>query len=266
MDLTGNRASFEDWFTVESVNGNTFVISEYGHWEQTHAYLFVGRQRAVLVDAGTGAGNISAVVKKITRLPLGVVLTHCHWDHIGGCKYFEHIAIHKEDSGWLEEGLPISVEQVRNSFLKYPTTKSLPDGFDINSYYPFIGKASHILEDLERIDLGGRTLTVLHTPGHSPGHVSVYEEQTGYLATGDLLYEGTLDAFYESTSPEQFAASLERLAELEGVKKLLPGHFRLDIPVGYLKEACAAFAKIKSEGKLKQGTGIHRFEHIAIHL
>ena len=78
----------EDWFTVEVIDDNTFAISEYKHWEETHCYLMYGTEKAVLIDTGLGVSNIRSVVDSLTTLPIMAVTTHAHWDHIGGHQYF----------------------------------------------------------------------------------------------------------------------------------------------------------------------------------
>lgn len=50
-----------NWFTVEKIDGDTFAISEYKHWEETHCYLVCGTQRAILIDTGLGVANIKAI-------------------------------------------------------------------------------------------------------------------------------------------------------------------------------------------------------------
>ena len=77
----------KDWFTVEKIDEDTYAISEYQHWEETHCYLLCGTKRALLIDTGLGVANIKEVVDKLTMLPIFVVTTHVHWDHIGGHQY-----------------------------------------------------------------------------------------------------------------------------------------------------------------------------------
>ena len=84
-----------DWFTVERIDAQTFAISEYKHREETHCYLLCGRERALLIDTGLGVANIKIVVDNLTSLPVMVVTTHVHWDHIGGHRYFGNIAVHE---------------------------------------------------------------------------------------------------------------------------------------------------------------------------
>ena len=95
-----------DWFTVEQVDPQTFVLSEYGHWEETHCYLLCGNESALLIDTGLGVSNIRAVVSRLTTLPVLAVTTHAHWDHIGGHRYFAQIAVHHLEKDWLSVRFP----------------------------------------------------------------------------------------------------------------------------------------------------------------
>lgn len=73
-----------DWFTVEALDAQTFAISEYGHWEETHCYLLCGTRGALLIDTGLGVADIRGVVAGLTKLPVLAAATHVHWDHIAG--------------------------------------------------------------------------------------------------------------------------------------------------------------------------------------
>jgi glyoxylase-like metal-dependent hydrolase (beta-lactamase superfamily II) len=76
-----------------------------------------------------------------------------------------------------------------------------PDGYDVNNYEFFQGTPTRVLHDGDTIDLGYRIITLLHTPGHSPGHMCFLESARGYLFTGDVVYKDTLFAYYPSTDP-----------------------------------------------------------------
>lgn len=120
-----------DWFTVDAIDKDTFVISEYRHWEETHCYLLNGTQRSLLIDTGLGICDISQVTAKLTDRPITAVATHVHWDHIGGHKYYPDFYAHERELEWLNGGFPQSVETVRT----YVTERcDLPEGFDINAY------------------------------------------------------------------------------------------------------------------------------------
>jgi glyoxylase-like metal-dependent hydrolase (beta-lactamase superfamily II) len=255
-----------NWFTIEKIDSTTFAISEYGHQEKVHSYLFVGNEKAALIDTGLGIANIKEEIDKLTDKEIVVITTHNHWDHIGGHGLFKEIAVHEGDREWMEKGLPIPIEQMRRTLMRESFFQEPPKKFNAKSYTPFTGIPQRILRDSDEINLGNRNLEILHTPGHSPGHICIYEATTGYLVTGDILYEGTLYAFFPSTDPILFSESINKLSELTKISKLLPGHNRLNIPVDYLSETKAAFHELENRRQLKHGTGLHRFEHINIRL
>lgn len=94
-----------DWFTVERLSPDTWAISEYRHREETHCYLLLGNREALLIDTGLGVADLGPVVRALTGLPLRVVTTHAHWDHIGSHAGFAHIAVHSlEERGLLHHG------------------------------------------------------------------------------------------------------------------------------------------------------------------
>lgn len=68
-----------------------------------------------------------------------------------------------------------------------------------------------VLHDGDSIDLGNRKVQVIHTPGHSPGHICFYESDRQVLYSGDLIYAGCLDAFYPTTDPVQFMESVKKV-------------------------------------------------------
>ena len=69
----------DSWFTVEQIDQDTFVISEYKHWEETHCYLLCGTKRAILIDTGLGVSNIREVIDGLTKLPVTCSLGSYRW-------------------------------------------------------------------------------------------------------------------------------------------------------------------------------------------
>lgn len=256
--------SADTWFTTERYDSETFAISEYGHREQTHSYLLLGRDRAALVDTGLGIDDIAPAVCSLTDLPITVITTHAHWDHIGGHGSFADIRVHPADRDWLENGIPIPLQQIRTAVDPAQFTRPAPSGFQAEAYIPFTGTPRALLNDGDSIDLGGRQLQIIHTPGHSPGHICVFEPERGYLMTGDLLYIGTLYAFYPSTDPVAFARSAWRIAALPGIRAVLPGHHSLEIPTSAVAELAEACRSLEDRGLLRHGAGTHEFRHFAV--
>lgn len=251
-----------NWFTVEKIDSKTFSISEYKHWEETHSYLLLGEEKALLIDTGLGVSNIKREIDKLTNLPIIVATTHVHWDHIGGHKYFSNIAVHKLEKSWLLN-FPLSLENIKDSLLKKPC--DFPKDFNINSYKIFKGKPNIILNDNDIIDLGNRKIKVIHTPGHSPGHLCFYDIKNKYLFTGDLVYEGKLDVYYPTTNPIDFKNSIGKIRKLE-INKILPAHHKLNINVGIIEKIWSAFKQLKTNGNLIQGSGIYKYDEFSIHL
>ena len=141
-----------DWFTVEQIDFQTFAISEYKHWEETHCYLLCGNHRAILIDTGLGVSNIKNIVDSLTKLPVTVVTTHAHWDHIGGHRYFDDIAIHTLEKDWLSVRFPLPLQVVKTNLTRVPC--DFPFDFDLDDYQIFQGEPQKLLHDGELLDLG----------------------------------------------------------------------------------------------------------------
>ncbi len=253
----------KSWFTVERLEADTWAISEYGHWEETHCYLLAGRERALLIDTGLGVAPIRPVVETLTRLPVTVVLTHAHWDHIGGLGEFEDAACHTAEAAWLSGRFPLPLAAVKANLLREPC--NFPAEFALESYAVYQNGVSRTIEDGDTIDLGGRRIVALHTPGHSPGHLCWWEPERGTLYAGDLIYRGKLDMFYPTTDPAAFLASVRRVARLP-VKALRPGHHSLDVSPGLSAEVLDALEELDRAGELIQGRGIVEFNGFSVHL
>ena len=252
----------KDWFTIDQVDESTYIISEYRHWEETHCYLLIGNDRALLIDTGLGISNIFEQVRKLTNKSVVAVATHIHWDHIGGHKYFPEFYAHEAELDWLNGKFPLPVQAVKNMVTD---RCELPEDFCIDGYAIFQGKPDRLLVDGDTIDLGERTIQVLHTPGHSPGHLCFWEDEKGYLYSGDLVYEGTLFANYPSTDPQSYLTSLEKIADLP-IKQLLPGHHSLDIRPELVTKMRDAFRRLNEDDKLCHGSGTHNYGDWAVAL
>lgn len=255
----------DNWFTVEEIDSMTFAISEYGDWEKVHSYLVIGDECAALIDTGIGIGNIKGVVAQITALPIKVITTHVHWDHIGNHHLFHEIYVHELEEDWLIRGIPgLTIEAIRRDVMR-DIAKPLPEGFKIEDYVLYSGTPTALLRDADEIDLGNRILTVMHTPGHSPGHLCIYDAERGYLFSGDLIYKGTLFAFYPTTDPLLFVKSVGKISQIEHVTKILPGHYDMDLDKNFLADVNSACQGLFNMGLARHGSGLHEFKNIKIH-
>jgi glyoxylase-like metal-dependent hydrolase (beta-lactamase superfamily II) len=251
-----------DWFTIEQIDKETYIISEYRHWEETHCYLLNGSERSLLIDTGLGICNIYDEVIKLTDKPITAVATHIHWDHIGGHKYFPDFYAQEEELNWLNGEFPLTMEQIREMVVD---RCDLPNGYRVDTYEFFQGTPAKLLKDKDVINLGNRSVSVLHTPGHSPGHMCFFENEQKYLFTGDLVYKDTLFAYYPSTDPEAYLSSLKKVSALP-VKRVFPAHHSLDIQPEILIRMRDALEQLEMEDRLHHGSGIFKYDDWAIWL
>jgi len=217
------------WHTITPLDSATFRIAEpLGAVEPRYGiagvnmHLVLGRERAALIDTGLGIGDLGAVVRELTSLPVEVLNTHSHWDHCGANALFSQRAIHALEAGWVAEEPDMS--ELREAMQQPAAQAALPPGFEIAAYRIAALPATRHLSHDEVIDLGGRALRVVHTPGHAPGHVAFWDEANGILFSGDAAYRGPMFACFEGCDPAAFTHSLRTLAALPNVRRLYPGH------------------------------------------
>jgi len=251
-----------DWFTIDEIDTGTYILSEYRHWEETHCYFLNGSERSLLIDTGLGICNLFEEVVKLTDKPITAVATHIHWDHIGGHAFFPDFYAHEAELNWLNGQFPLTIEQIKEMVVD---RCDLPEGYDVSEYRFFQGNPTRVLTDNETIDIGGRFVKVVHTPGHSPGHMCFWEEGRGYLFTGDLVYKDTLFAYFPSTDPAAYLNSLERISKLP-VNRVFPAHHSLDIGPEILLRMRDGFQFIKDQGRLHHGSGTFDFGDWAVWL
>lgn len=240
------------WFTIDQLSPDTYCISEYRHWEETHCYLLLGSQRSLLIDTGLGICDISAEISKLTQGSVTAAATHIHWDHIGGHRHYPDFYAHKAELNWLQGEFPMPREAV----LEMVADRcDLPQGYNVNTYEIFQGTPTRLLEDGDIIDLGNRKIIALHTPGHAPGHLCFWEPEREALFTGDLAYKDILFAWFPSTDPTAYLHSLEKISALPA-KTLFPAHHSLDIQPEILGRMSEALRRLQDKGLLHHGSGM----------
>jgi glyoxylase-like metal-dependent hydrolase (beta-lactamase superfamily II) len=189
----------------------------------SNAWLVRGAKDALLIDTGIGVAPLRPVVEALAGGPVVCLLTHSHYDHIGGAHEFGDRRAHRAEADVLADPDPRATQWggwlTAESFGRPPR----PD-FDFASYRVRPAPATRFVEDGERIDLGGRVLQILHVPGHSPGLLCLFEQATGALFTSDALYDGRMFFNLEGSDRSAAARGIERLLKLKaGV--VHPGHF-----------------------------------------
>ena len=233
-----------DWFAVQQLREGLFLVAEPMH---VNNYLVVGSQRAVLFDTGMGISDIRAVVEHLTDLPVLVVNSHYHFDHVGGNDQFTDIAIHEAGVERLRQGppahwLPSYLDVVEETLAEYNVFRSideawfqvlapemqmraLPAAFDRATWQTLPSVPTQLLHDGDELDLGDRVLRVLHTPGHTQDSICLLDDDARILLTGDTIVTGPMYAQYDDSSIESFTVSVRRLMTYaDRVDVLLSAH------------------------------------------
>ena len=253
----------EDWFQIQQLDDATYVISEPKHYEETNSYLLLGTQRALLIDSGLGVADMRTITNQLTALTVTVVATHVHWNHIGSHGSYDTVLVHELERRWLEGDFPLPPAVVRSQLLKEPY--QFPKAFNADAYTVWQGHVSGIVQDGDILDLGERRISILHTPGHAPGHMCFVDMERSWLYSGDLLYKGTLYCDYPSTEPLDYLHSLQRLCTL-AIDRILPAHHTLNIPVTCIQAVTAAWEDLQKKGLPHHGSGQFSYEDFSIRL
>lgn len=179
--------------------------------------LIVGRERALLVDAGYGFRNVAAFVGGLTDLPVTLWLTHAHHDHILGARWFDTARLHPADAAFY----PVySAEPYMDRVL----AQARAAGVSVDEA-AWRGMPMPAIEtrDGETLDLGGLTARVMGCPGHTPGSVVVWVPEHKLLLTGDNWNPCTWLFFEESLPIREYRANLRGLLALP-FERLLCSH------------------------------------------
>jgi hydroxyacylglutathione hydrolase len=178
---------------------------------EANAYVVTAGGATVVIDPGADAPRIAAVLSATKAVPSAIWLTHAHFDHLGAVA--ELRGVH-----------PVPVLLHPADAPLYEGTAQQAAWFGMRVRAP--GVVPVDLHDGERLTLGDHVFTVLHTPGHAPGHVAFYDEGSGLLFSGDALFRGSIgrtDLPY--CDPAALDRSLrERLLVLPDATRVLPGH------------------------------------------
>lgn len=172
----------------------------------TNCYILIddAANAAAIIDPGDQGEDILEAVKAEGVRVEYILLTHGHYDHIGAVKQ-------------LHEALPETKVYLHKA-------DSRGTGFHVVPLADQIADL-HYYDEGDELTLGSLTIQVLHTPGHTPGGVTLRVEDV--LFTGDTLFAGSMGrSDFPGGNTQQLFASLKKLALLEGDYQVLPGHDR----------------------------------------
>jgi glyoxylase-like metal-dependent hydrolase (beta-lactamase superfamily II) len=182
-----------------------------------------GRDGDMLVDSGMGVVSLRQNVALVTERPLQAVASHTHFDHIGNHHEFPCRLCHAAEAHTLRA--PDRRATLADPYVTDAIFTEMPPGPYASATYTVApAPATRLLWDGDVVDLGDRHFEVIHTPGHSPGGIALWEAATGILFAGDIVYDGELieDTFHSDAG--HYLASMKRLLDL-AVRVVHAGHF-----------------------------------------
>jgi glyoxylase-like metal-dependent hydrolase (beta-lactamase superfamily II) len=253
------------WFSVYETTPETYAIYEDGQFEEVISYLVIGEEIAAIVDTGNGIGDIKGVVEELTDLPTVVVNTHAHFDHTGGNWAFEEVALY--DHPFARErikGRPHS--EIGNFLGDGMVWKPLPKDIDPNTWYTKPYKVTQWMKEGDKIDLGGKQMEAIHTPGHTPDSVSLLESRERLLFTGDIFYPAPIYIYSPDSDMNEFISSFRKMVKAD-YDYAMPAHNETMVEKKVVEDVLNAIEAIKA-GKagayktgIANGIKVRRFDY-----
>jgi glyoxylase-like metal-dependent hydrolase (beta-lactamase superfamily II) len=239
----------DSWFEVYKVAPGVFAIYEPHQAEEVISYLIVGRKQALLFDTGMGIANIRNVVTRLTSRPVVVLNSHTHDDHVGDNWRFPYI--YGMDTAFTRANAKGSREDAQGEITPDQICGELPKSFNSKTYSTKPWHISLFVHDGFKFALGGRTLEIIATPGHTPDAISLIDRENGLLFTGDTYYPAPIWLFRPETDLDAYVASVKKLAALAPQLTLVLGaHYVPVAKPSVLPELAAAIESVRA-GKVK---------------
>lgn len=151
-------------------------------------FLLCGNKKALLIDTGMSGMDVRKNAESLTDLPISLINTHADIDHIGGNKEFDITYMHPAE------------------------------------LYNYKGDIIPVW-DGEVIDLGERLIKIIHTPGHTPGSIALFDLKYKFLFGGDPIQDGSIFLFGEQRNLKVYLHSLIRINEMKNeIEAIYPSH------------------------------------------
>lgn len=245
----------DPWFEVYKVAADTYAIYEPHQSEEVISYLIFGKQKAILFDTGMGISDIKQVVNELTAkggvkppLQIMVLNSHTHDDHVGGNWQFKNVL--SMETKFSKQNAKGSRDDAQAEIAPGEICGELPKNFDAQSYATRPWRITQYIHDGDKLDLGGRVIQILSTPGHTPDAITLYDRANGLLFTGDTYYPAAIWLYRPETNLDQYANSIQQLAiltQMEPSIKLVLGAHNIPVaPPSVLPDLAQAFADFRA--------------------
>jgi glyoxylase-like metal-dependent hydrolase (beta-lactamase superfamily II) len=235
----------DPWFEVYRVAPDVFAIYEPQQAEEVISYLILGTRQAMLFDTGMGISDIQKVTAELTELPIVVLNSHTHLDHVGGNWQFKDVL--GMDTNFTRARAKGTTAGAQDEIGPDMICGPFPKGFDSRSYATRPWTITRWIHDGDRLDLGDRVLEILSTPGHTPDAVCLLDRAHRLLFTGDTYYPAPIWLFRPETDLDAYAASVQRLAALASQLTMVLGAHNVPIAAPQiLPRLASAFGDVRS--------------------
>jgi glyoxylase-like metal-dependent hydrolase (beta-lactamase superfamily II) len=214
----GPRAQdYSQWFAVTTIADGVRRIEERG---AVNLYLIEGRNRALLIDTGTGLAKLRPFIQTLTTRPLAVVLTHAHPDHAGAYGQFAAVSVLDAEV----DAIAFFSTPDRRDFLKYMVGVPVPSDLAADRTTTPSANIDRV-KNGQVLDLGGHRIEVIAAPGHTAGSICLLDRDRRLLFAGDTS-NGLVWMFPPDAQPmETYLRTLETLnARAKEFDTVLPGH------------------------------------------
>jgi len=184
-------------------------------------YLVEGGERSALIDAGISGGDLLGAARSVTDKPVSLICTHADHDHVASAPQFAEVYLH-----------PAEFERFsQQNISPIPPVRPLWDNDDF--------------------ELGGRALTIIHIPGHTPGSVALLDKKARFLISGDSVSDHGVWMFGSGRCFAAYQCSIERLIKMSDRFDVIhSAHGSPSIPIDLLQETLEA-SRLLLAGKLE---------------
>ncbi len=204
------------WYATRQLGEGVFVTLEPAVSPMFRAAMVtvLGRDRDLQFDFGCGIMPLRPSLP-LTDKPVIAVASHAHVDHIGGLHEFADRQGHAAEAAGFA-GLP-GVEIFAEEFRSWPDVAAPPPvpGWTTADWCLRPAPLTGTLAEGDRIDIGDRSFTVLHLPGHSPGGIGLLDERDGLFLSGDAIYDDEILDDLPGASIPDHLTTMDRLRQLD---------------------------------------------------
>ena len=211
-------------YDIEKISEGPLDIYKIYERFQVAMDLVCGKERACLIDTAYGLNDLSEVVASLTDLPVTVINTHGHIDHVLGNHFFEQVYMHPADQELYQEIIDGFADMITQPWVRETYGEFIKDIGPDDISFP----AAKDISDGDVIDLGGKQLKVIEVPGHTPGSIMLTDPDEKICFSGDSIIEHLWLFLDESLPSDTYRRNLIRAVGIlkdEDIRKIYSGHY-----------------------------------------